>query len=197
MFSVYICARVCIRVCSVGWYYLQAAVRLSCVSCDSTRPHWLTGNRCTHAGARPEEYLQAAVRAARFARDQLWDPSSQTLRRSFCKAPSSVPGWVVAERPCGCVCDCVCVTVCACARVCVDACTVVDTYGSGLQVWSLCLTLPPRHLFCKAQSSECARVSVWVREGENVSASRCAQPQHAMHTTWVSCTSAVLRVWVV
>lgn len=43
-------------------------------------------------GCAPEVYLAAAVAAAEFVKQQLWDESKGRLRRAFCKAPSAVEG---------------------------------------------------------------------------------------------------------
>lgn len=49
-------------------------------------------------GCTPGTYLQAAVAAARFVKEQLWDEGAGRLRRAFCKAPSTVEGgWVVTD----------------------------------------------------------------------------------------------------
>lgn len=44
-------------------------------------------------GCPPSTYLQAAVKVADFVEQQLWDESSQRLRRSFCRNPSAVQGF--------------------------------------------------------------------------------------------------------
>ncbi|WIA34616.1 hypothetical protein OEZ86_012935 [Tetradesmus obliquus] len=44
-------------------------------------------------GCAPEVYLAAAVAAAEFVKQQLWDESKGRLRRAFCKAPSAVEGF--------------------------------------------------------------------------------------------------------
>ncbi|KAF6251178.1 Six-hairpin glycosidase-like protein [Scenedesmus sp. NREL 46B-D3] len=44
-------------------------------------------------GCTPGTYLQAAVAAARFVKEQLWDEGAGRLRRAFCKAPSTVEGF--------------------------------------------------------------------------------------------------------
>eukprot|EP00197_Chlamydomonas_leiostraca_P004455 CAMPEP_0202859470 /NCGR_PEP_ID=MMETSP1391-20130828/1566_1 /ASSEMBLY_ACC=CAM_ASM_000867 /TAXON_ID=1034604 /ORGANISM="Chlamydomonas leiostraca, Strain SAG 11-49" /LENGTH=819 /DNA_ID=CAMNT_0049538503 /DNA_START=158 /DNA_END=2617 /DNA_ORIENTATION=- len=54
-------------------------------------------------GAPPATYLEAALRAARFARQHLWDAGTRRLRRSFCKGPSSVGAFAddYAQMVCG------------------------------------------------------------------------------------------------
>lgn len=44
-------------------------------------------------GCPPSTYLQAAIQAADFVRQQLWDESTRRLRRSFCRNPSAVQGF--------------------------------------------------------------------------------------------------------
>lgn len=44
-------------------------------------------------GRPPSHYLQAAIKAAEFVQQHLWDESSRRLRRSFCRNPSAVQGF--------------------------------------------------------------------------------------------------------